>query len=187
MISCMVGNAFFGLNALPVNSSMYWTIFPQTLMTGTTIEFNKHWKIEMAHTPRHTKNPSHETPRNPAQNLIYALHQQETSTVPTGPSTSVQDSSSNNVPSTLSPPGRMLLTAYTRSPTLTTRILISFFKLPWKSHPIWRHPQRRQWGRRLRSCRSGRMWQPTVNIRSDNTRSRRGNSRSDNTKRSRGD
>ena len=46
MISRMVGNAVFWLNALPVNSGMFCTISPQTLMTGTTIDFKKYWKIE---------------------------------------------------------------------------------------------------------------------------------------------
>ena len=45
MISCMVGNAVFWLNAPPVNSGMSCTISTRTLMTGTTIDFKKHCKI----------------------------------------------------------------------------------------------------------------------------------------------
>ena len=58
---------------------------------------------------------------------------------------------------------------------------------PWKSHPIWRHPQRQKWRQRRRSCRSGGMWQPNGNPGSDNTIPPRGNSRSDNTRIGRGD
>ena len=46
MISCMVENAVFCLNALTINSGMSCTIYPQTLMTGTTIDFNNYYKIE---------------------------------------------------------------------------------------------------------------------------------------------
>ena len=64
MISCMVENAVFWLNALPVNSGMSWKISPRTLMTGTTIVFKKHCKIELgAYTEAHKEN----FPRNSAQ------------------------------------------------------------------------------------------------------------------------
>ena len=84
MISCMVGNAFFGLNPLSANSGMSCTISPWTLMMGTTIDFKKHWNFNLAHTPRRTKKPFHKTPRNPAQNPLSALDQQETFKVPIG-------------------------------------------------------------------------------------------------------
>ena len=127
MISRMVENAFLGINALPGNSGMSCTISPWTVMIGTTIELNKHCKIEFgAYAKAHTKS-SHETPRNPVQNPLYALDQQETSKVPTGSSTSVQDAASNDVPSFLSPSQRALPTAYTRSPMLTTKIMLLIY------------------------------------------------------------
>ena len=46
MISRMVENAVFWINALPVNSGMSYKISPWTLITGTTIYFKRHWKIE---------------------------------------------------------------------------------------------------------------------------------------------
>ena len=46
MISCMVENAVFWINTLPVNSGMSCTISPWMLMTGTNIDFKKHYKIE---------------------------------------------------------------------------------------------------------------------------------------------
>ena len=46
MISRMVENTFFWLKALAKNSGTSSTISPQTLMTGTTIDFSKHYKIE---------------------------------------------------------------------------------------------------------------------------------------------
>ena len=64
MIFRMVESAFFWLNALPVNSGMSCTISLRTLMTGTTIEFNKHCKIEFgAYTKAHEKT----FPRNSTQ------------------------------------------------------------------------------------------------------------------------
>ena len=97
MISCMVENTVFWLNALPVNSGISCTISPQTLMTGTTIDFKKHRKLNLAHLPRHMKKPFHATPRNLTQNLLSALDQHETSKVPIGSSTSVQDTASNKI------------------------------------------------------------------------------------------
>ena len=56
MISRMVENAFFWLNALPINSGMSSTISPRTLITGTIINFSKHWKIEFgAYAEAHEK------------------------------------------------------------------------------------------------------------------------------------
>ena len=46
MISRMAENAVFCLNALPINSGMYCKIYPRSIMTGTTINFKKHCKIE---------------------------------------------------------------------------------------------------------------------------------------------
>ena len=88
--------------------------------------------------PRHTKKPSQETPRNPAQNPLYASDQQETSKVPTGSSTSVQDSTSNNIPSPFSLSRRALLTAYKHSPTPTNRnpLLIYLYSLEIPSHMV---------------------------------------------------
>ena len=72
MISCMVGNAVFWINAIPVNSGTLCTISLQTLMTGTTIYFKKHCKINFgAYTEAHKTN-FHPTPCNPALNLISA-------------------------------------------------------------------------------------------------------------------
>ena len=127
MISHMVENVVFWINALPVNRCMSCAVSPHTLMTGTTVDFNKHWKIEFCAYAKAHKKTSHETPRNPAQNLLYASDQHETSKVPTGYSTSVQDTVSKNVPSTLSPSWRALSTAYMRLLTLTTKILLLVF------------------------------------------------------------
>ena len=64
MISRMVENAVFGINALPVNSGTFCTISPRTLMTGTTIYFNKNYKIEFgAYNEAHGKT----FPRNSTQ------------------------------------------------------------------------------------------------------------------------
>ena len=46
MISNMLENAVFWLNTLTVNSGMFCMISTRTLMTGITIDFNKHYKIE---------------------------------------------------------------------------------------------------------------------------------------------
>ena len=46
MICWMVENTVFWINALPINSRMSSTISPETLMTGTMIDFAKHCKIE---------------------------------------------------------------------------------------------------------------------------------------------
>ena len=60
----MVENAVFGINALPVNSGTFCTISPRTLMTGTTIYFNKNYKIEFgAYNEAHGKT----FPRNSTQ------------------------------------------------------------------------------------------------------------------------
>ena len=42
MISRMVENVVFWINALPVNRCMSCAVSPHTLMTGTTVDFNKH-------------------------------------------------------------------------------------------------------------------------------------------------
>ena len=44
----MVENTILRLNALPVKSGTSSTISPQTLMTGTTIGFKKHCKIQFS-------------------------------------------------------------------------------------------------------------------------------------------
>ena len=59
----MAESAVFWLNALPINSGMSCTISTQTLMTGTTIDSRNTAKLNVAHTPRYTKN----LPRNSAQ------------------------------------------------------------------------------------------------------------------------
>ena len=46
IISRMVENAFFWVNALPINSGMSSTISPWTLVTRAAIDFSKHCKIE---------------------------------------------------------------------------------------------------------------------------------------------
>ena len=46
MIYRIVENAVFWLNTLPVNSRMSFTVFPWTLMKGTTIDFKKQCKTE---------------------------------------------------------------------------------------------------------------------------------------------
>ena len=57
MISCMVGNALFCLNAIPINIGMYCKISPLTLVTRTTIDFKKHCKIEFGvYAEEHEKN-----------------------------------------------------------------------------------------------------------------------------------
>ena len=89
MISRMVENTVFLLNTLPLNSGMSCTISPRMLMTGTTIDFNKHCKTEFGAYAKAHEKKSHKTPRNPAQNPLYASYQQETSKVPIGSSTSV--------------------------------------------------------------------------------------------------
>ena len=56
MIYRMLENTVFWLNALPINSSMSSTISPRTLMTGITIDFRKHYKIEFgAYAKAHKK------------------------------------------------------------------------------------------------------------------------------------
>ena len=45
IISCIVENALFWINALPVNIRMSCTISPRTLLMGTTIDFKKHCRI----------------------------------------------------------------------------------------------------------------------------------------------
>ena len=56
MNSCMVGNAVFWINALPVNRGMSSTIYPQTLIMGDTIVFKKHCNIEFgAYAEAHEK------------------------------------------------------------------------------------------------------------------------------------
>ena len=140
----MVENAVFWINALPINSGMSSTISPADVHDRDHHRFqqtlqNRSWRI-----CRGTRKNSHETPRNPVQNPIYASYQQEIPNVPVGSSTSVQDAASNDVPSPLSLSRRVLLTAYIRLLKLVTRIPLLDFLPPWKSHPIWRHPQRRQ-------------------------------------------
>ena len=59
MISCMVENEVFCLNALQIYSGMYSTISLRTLLTGITINFSKHRKIQFgAYAEPHQK-PSH--------------------------------------------------------------------------------------------------------------------------------
>ena len=56
MIYRMLENTVFWLKALPINSSMSSTISPRTLMTGITIDFRKHYKIEFgAYAKAHEK------------------------------------------------------------------------------------------------------------------------------------
>ena len=64
IISRMVENTVFWINALPINSGMSSTISPQTLMTWTTINFNKQCKIEFGiYAEAHQKN----SPQNSTQ------------------------------------------------------------------------------------------------------------------------
>ena len=64
IISRMLENTVFWINALPINSGMSYTISPQTLMTWTTINFNKQCKIEFGiYAEAHQKN----SPQNSTQ------------------------------------------------------------------------------------------------------------------------
>ena len=71
----MVENAVFWLNALPVNIGMSCMISPWTLMTGTTIDFNKHRKIEFGAYANAHKKSSYETPHNTENIPLYASDQ----------------------------------------------------------------------------------------------------------------
>ena len=64
IISRMVENTVFWINALPINSCMSSTISPRMLTIGTTINFRKHWKMEFgAYAEAHEKT----FPQNSAQ------------------------------------------------------------------------------------------------------------------------
>ena len=56
MISRMVENTVFWINAIPISSGMSCTIHPQTIVTGTAIDLNKYCRIEFgAYTKAHEK------------------------------------------------------------------------------------------------------------------------------------
>ena len=46
MIAQMVSYVFLWMNGLPVGSGISETLSPRTIMTGTTLDFNKHCQLE---------------------------------------------------------------------------------------------------------------------------------------------
>ena len=72
MISNIIENTVFWINTLTVNSGMFCTISTRTLMTGITMDFNKHYKIEFgAYTKATKKTFPQKSTQSPTEPAIY--------------------------------------------------------------------------------------------------------------------